>query len=30
MDSIALTLDLDWTPDFAIDFAAKRLIIRQV
>ena len=30
VDSIALTLDLDWAPDFAIDFVAERLIIRQV
>jgi hypothetical protein len=30
VDSIALTLDLDWAPDFTINFVAERLIMRQV
>ena len=30
MDSVVLTLDTDWAPDFVIDFVAKQLVAYQV
>jgi len=30
MDDVVLTIDVDWAPDFAIDFVAEQLIARQV
>src|SRR5260370_36233031 len=30
MDSLVLTLDIDWAPDFVIDHVAQRLIEHQV
>jgi hypothetical protein len=30
MDDVVLTIDIDWAPDFAIDFVADQLISRQV
>jgi hypothetical protein len=30
MNAIALTFDVDWAPDFAIDFVARQLVNRQV
>jgi hypothetical protein len=30
MDDIVLTIDIDWAPDFAIDFVAEQLISRRI
>ena len=30
MDDVVLTIDIDWAPDFTIDFIAEQLISRQV
>jgi polysaccharide deactylase WbmS-like protein len=30
MDDVVLTIDIDWAPDFTIDFVAEQLISRQV
>jgi hypothetical protein len=30
MDDVVLTIDMDWAPDFTIDFVAEQLIARQV
>jgi len=30
MDDVVLTIDIDWAPDFTIDFVAEQLIARQV
>jgi hypothetical protein len=30
MDDLVLTIDIDWAPDFTIDFVAEQLISRQV
>ena len=30
MDDVVLTIDIDWAPDFTIDFVAEQLISRQI